>query len=99
NTVVIFRRNENIAVVMPDLLLPPHAFRVLGWHPGVGGDLVEERQRMVAKVDELELHVGSLLGDVEEPLPSLVAKAGGARCGKDDGDLGLAHCQVLSERG
>ena len=54
---------------------------------------------MVAQVDQVELHVAPLLGDVVDPLPGLVAKASGAVGGKDDGDFGLASPAIsLSKR-
>ena len=94
---VVFRGDENIAVVLSDLLLPAHAFSVLGRNPGVAGDLVEEREGMVAQVDQVELHVVSLFGDVVDPLPGLVAKSSGAGGGQNDGDFRLAHGSVPSK--
>ena len=54
-------------------------------------ELVDLRDHPLPFFDEIELHVASLLGDVEKPLPGFMAKAGGAGRRKDDGDLRLGH--------
>ena len=63
-----------------------------------GDDGVEERQRMIAKVDQVEIQVAPLFRDVVDPLPGFMPEPGGARRGKDDGDLGLAHELVPSKQ-
>jgi hypothetical protein len=68
-------------------------------HPAVGGHLVEERQRMVAQVDQLDVHVAAGLGLLEHPLGRDVGEAGRAGGADDDGDAGFGGHDNLGYAG
>src|SRR5882672_3310065 len=88
---VVFRGDEEVAVELGDLLLPALRHLVLRGRPHIGRDLVEERHRVVAQVEELHAHVGSGRGDLMDPFRRLLAEAAHTCGADDDRDLGFGH--------
>lgn len=94
--VVVLGDDVDEAVEPADCLLPPYRLGVLTWHPQVGRDFIEEGQRVIAQIDDLDLQVIARLGLLGHPLGGGVRVAGRPGRADDDGDTGLsAHGNVL----
>jgi hypothetical protein len=59
--------------------------------PGIRCHLIEERHGEIAQVNDFNLHIVTLGGNITEPLCRLVTEAGGTCGADDDRDLEFAH--------
>src|SRR5690606_9654007 len=80
---VVLGRNEDEAIEAVDLGGPLLRDFTGRRSPRRRCDFIEERHRIIAQVDELELHVTALLRDFVDPARRLFTKAVFARRGND----------------
>src|SRR5580692_10083790 len=86
---VVFRDHENVAIETPNGLLPTDRLWIPAGHPQVRRHLIEERQRMLAQIDQRHVQVSSRLSLLEDPLRRDIGKPGGTGGSDNDGDFRL----------
>src|ERR1700677_4141282 len=86
---VVFGRPENEAVVSGERFLPAQCLGVLAGRRHRRPLLIEERHRMVAKVDKLRLDVVTGLGLFHYPASGLVGVPTGPGRTNQNGDTGF----------
>src|ERR1700682_5154443 len=87
--VVVLGRHDDQAVECRELAGPEPCRLVIDRPVGRRPRLVEERQRVIAQVDELEGKVGALLGDLVDPVRGLFAEAAFSGRADHDAQSGL----------
>ena len=78
--VVVLGRDDDEAVERGDLLGPALRVRLAYWPSDGGYRLVEVRQLVVEQVDQLELGVVALRGDLEDPAGDRLRRYGPGGC-------------------
>ena len=93
---IVFGGDEDEAVELGDLLLPLLGDLVLRRAPGRRNGLVEERQRIVAQVENFDVDIAAGARYLRDPFGRLVGKPVRPGAADDDADFRLGHCRVLS---
>ena len=93
---VVFGGHKNISVKFSDLRLPLYRAGVLARHPHIAGHFVEQRQVIIAQVNQFDRHVSAGLRLRKHPLRWLVGETGGAGRADDEGDFGFGHRSLHS---
>ena len=88
---IVFGGHEDIAVESGDFLLPALGDWILRGRPGIRRNLIKERHREIAQIDDFGLHIVTPGGNILDPLRRLVTEAGGAGRADNDRDLEFAH--------
>jgi hypothetical protein len=92
NAVVVFRGDEDVTVKAGDLLAPAQRHLVLRRRNVQRHLFLEERHWIIAEIDNLEIGVIALLGDIEQPGRRDIGEPPRTGRADDDSDFGsLLH--------
>jgi hypothetical protein len=92
--VIVFRGDEDVSVEAGDLFFPAQCRLVLRRRIGQRHLFLEERHGIVAQIDNLEIGVIALFGDIEQPVGRDIREPPRTGRADDDSDFGsLLHCR------
>jgi hypothetical protein len=89
DAVVVFRGDEDVSVEAGDLLCPAQCRLVLRRGISQRHLFLEERHGIVAEIDNLEIGVLALFGDIEQPVRRDIGEPPGTGRANDDSDFRL----------